>query len=73
MDIQQMIADLREERAYIDEALIALEKLAHTRTPRRGRPPSWLRLTALTKPTNLDGLNGSTNGRNHPASASSGS
>ena len=43
MDILKMIADLRTERAAIDEALLVLEKLAQTHGPRRrGRPPNWM-------------------------------
>ena len=41
MQIQKMIADLREERARLDEALVCLVKLSQLRTPRRGRPPKW--------------------------------
>ena len=37
-----MIAELRAEKAAIDEAVIVLERLAHTRGKRRGRPPVWL-------------------------------
>ena len=67
MDLRQIIADLSEERACLDEVLIGLEKLAHKRTPRRGRPPSWLRPAVMTEPKKLAGLNGATNGRRHPA------
>ena len=57
MDIQRTIAELREERACLDEALIGLEKLAHLRAPRRGRPPAWLKPTVITEPKRVDGLN----------------
>jgi len=53
MDLQQIIADLREERARLDAALICLDNLAHKRTLRRGRPPSWLRPTVATEPKKL--------------------
>jgi len=69
MDIQRMIAELHAERACLDEALIGLEKLAQKRTPRRGRPPKWLRPTAINE---LKNLNGTTNGSRHVATASSG-
>ena len=46
MDIQKMIAELRMEREFIDGALISLHKLALKRTPRRGRPPGWNRVSA---------------------------
>jgi hypothetical protein len=72
MDIQKMIAELTEERACIDDALIGLEKLAQKRTPRRGRPPKWLRPAVITETRKVNGgLNGALNGRRHPASVSS--
>jgi hypothetical protein len=42
MDILRMIAELRAERAAIDDALAVLGRLAQTRGKRRGRPPSWM-------------------------------
>ena len=39
-----MIADLHAERAAIDEALAVLQRLAHGRGNRRGRPPAWMAL-----------------------------
>ena len=42
MDVQKVIAALREERACLDEAIMGLEKLQSRRTPRRGRPRSWM-------------------------------
>jgi len=50
MDIRQILAELREQREYLDEALIRLEILAQRRTPKRGRPPSWLRRIATADP-----------------------
>ena len=43
MDINKMIAELREEREQVDEAILTLERLAKSRGRRRGRPPSWLK------------------------------
>jgi len=43
MDILRIIAELREERTRIDEAIVALEKIALQQKPRRGRPPGWTR------------------------------
>ena len=37
-----MIAELRAERAAIDDAVVVLERLATTRGKRRGRPPVWM-------------------------------
>ena len=38
-----MLADLRQERAQIEEALIAIERLASGQGKRRGRPPAWMK------------------------------
>ncbi len=48
MDIHKMIAELRIERECLDGALMSLHKLALKRAPRRGRPPSWDGVIALT-------------------------
>jgi hypothetical protein len=40
MDILKMLAELRAEREQIEEAIIVLERIAHGRGKRRGRPPS---------------------------------
>ena len=37
-----MIAELRAERAGIEDALAALERLARSHGKRRGRPPNWM-------------------------------
>lgn len=50
MDILKIIAELREERARIDEAILTLEKLALQQMPRRGRPPAWTRVHRLAEP-----------------------
>jgi hypothetical protein len=42
MDVTKILADLRQERAQIEEAIISLERLARGRGRRRGRPPAWL-------------------------------
>jgi len=34
-----MLADLRQEREQIEEAILTLERLARGRGKRRGRPP----------------------------------
>ncbi len=39
-----MLADLREQRQQIDEAIAVIERLASGRTgKRRGRPPAWMK------------------------------
>ena len=42
MDVTKILAELREERERIEEAIMSLERLARGRGRRRGRPPSWL-------------------------------
>jgi len=37
-----MLSELRAEREQIEEALMALERLARGRGRRRGRPPAWM-------------------------------
>jgi hypothetical protein len=41
MDWHKMLAELKSERAQIDQAILALTRLVPG-TKRRGRPPSWL-------------------------------
>ena len=69
MNILKIIAELREERACLDEVLIGLEKLSLKRTPRRGRPPAWSRVTSLTGSKSGNGLHNSMNGAPHLAAA----
>ena len=42
MDVTKMLAELRQEREQIEEAIMSLERLARGRGKRRGRPPAWL-------------------------------
>jgi hypothetical protein len=42
MDLLKMIAELRAERAGIEDALVVLERLARSHGKRRGRPPNWM-------------------------------
>jgi hypothetical protein len=37
-----MLAELRQERDQVDEAIIVLERMAVGRGKRRGRPPAWM-------------------------------
>ena len=49
MDINKMLAELRDERQQIEEAIITLERLAKGRGKRRGRPPAWLATARKTE------------------------
>jgi hypothetical protein len=42
MNLTKILAELRQEREQIDEAILSLERLAAGSGPRRGRPPRWL-------------------------------
>ncbi len=42
MDVSKILAELKDERQQIEEAIVSLERLARARGPRRGRPPAWL-------------------------------
>lgn len=42
MDMTKVLAELRQECAQIDEAILSLERLNHGRARRRGRPPALL-------------------------------
>lgn len=42
MDVTKMLAELRQEREQIEEAIMSLERLARGRGKRRGRPPAWM-------------------------------
>jgi hypothetical protein len=48
MDLTEMLAELRQERAQIEQAIIILERLARGRGKRRGRPPLWMTTPAGT-------------------------
>lgn len=49
MDVTKMLAELKQEREAIEEAVMILERLARGQGKRRGRPPAWM--TSLTKAT----------------------
>lgn len=42
MDVTKILAELRAERAQLEEAIMSLERLARGRGKRRGRPPAWM-------------------------------
>jgi hypothetical protein len=47
MDVNKMLAELRQEREALEEAIMILERLARGRGKRRGRPPAWM--SSMTK------------------------
>ena len=49
MDVTKMLADLRQEREQIEEAILSLERLARGRGKRRGRPPAWMSAVVAPK------------------------
>jgi len=62
MDISKMLAELRQEREAIEEAIITLERLARGRGKRRGRPPAWLaEMRKKDKPASGQKNRGATN------------
>lgn len=42
MDVSKILAELRQEREQLEEAIMSLERLAVGRGKRRGRPPAWM-------------------------------
>ena len=42
MGILKMLAELRAEREQVEEAILALERVARGHGKRRGRPPKWM-------------------------------
>jgi hypothetical protein len=42
MDINKMLAEIRQERDQLDEVIAVLQRLATGQTRRRGRPPKWM-------------------------------
>jgi hypothetical protein len=45
MEITKMLAELRQEREQVEEAIMTLEHVARGRGKRRGRPPAWMKTT----------------------------
>jgi hypothetical protein len=42
MDVVKMIEELRTEREQMEEAILALERIARGHGRPRGRPPAWM-------------------------------
>src|SRR5277367_6274441 len=49
MDVLKMLAEMRQERARIEEAIVVLERLALGQGKRRGRPPAWMAAAAAAR------------------------
>lgn len=50
MDVSKILAELKQERDALEEAIATLERLALGRGKRRGRPPLWMVEAAKRKP-----------------------
>ena len=44
-----MLADLRQEREQVEAAILVLEGLTQGHGKRRGRPPNWMKASALVQ------------------------
>lgn len=66
MDVAKILAELRQEREQIEEAILSLERLARSRGKRRGRPPAWM--TQLEAPRRRGRPPGSKNKTTAPSS-----
>jgi hypothetical protein len=62
MDVSKILAELREERQQIEEAILSLERLARGRGRRRGRPPAWMSELTVKRRGRPPGSKNKTNG-----------
>ena len=53
MNLDALLAQLRTEREMLEEAILALERIAQGTGRRRGRPPKWLRSERAEPPVAL--------------------
>ena len=42
MEVNKILAELKQERELIEDAIMSLERLARGRERKRGRPPAWM-------------------------------
>ena len=73
MDVSKILAELKAEREQIEQAILSLERLAHGRGRKRGRPPAWMAEVAAPKrrgrpPGSKNKVQAATNGPNALAS-----
>ena len=71
MDVAKILAELRQEREQIEEAILSLEQLARGRNRKRGRPPAWM--AAVTAPKRRGRPPGSKNKGSSESGTGSGS
>jgi len=45
MDVARLLTELRTERQLLEDAILAMQRLAHGAGKRRGRPPAWMKNT----------------------------
>ncbi len=50
MDLNSILAQLRQQRDHVDASIAALERIASGMGRRRGRPPKWMAEAAATNP-----------------------
>jgi hypothetical protein len=55
MEIHKILAELKEERDQLNEAILSLERLITGQGKRRGRPPLWLTNATVLPPKATDG------------------
>ena len=46
IDVATILAELKEEKEQLEQAILTLARLAAGRGPRRGRPPAWMSETS---------------------------
>ena len=61
MDVLNMLVELRQERAQLEEAILVLERLARGHGKRRGRPPAWMTAAKTDAPKRRGRPHGSKN------------
>jgi len=49
MDVEKVLAEMREERDQLDAAILSMERVARGSGRRRGRPPAWMRQAATQR------------------------
>jgi hypothetical protein len=50
MDTAKLLVELRQELQNLNNAILALERLARGGGKRRGRPPAWVKDATIKKP-----------------------